>query len=217
MEPSRDRVLRFVKCPVFTARSFVPISIPILQKPTVRDGFRGPTTSLLRTPIDLVTVPWRPAILCDGKAPIQFAKEGKRMIFMMKRFGQASRRGHSRPMGRGAVSCEILEGRRLLSTGMQMGGVAGGIPIASSGRWQSRWADMATMGENTVASSQVVSNLGIAGLGADVQGGTEGGPALFLSQTGAGAARARRPQARRSARYQAEMSGSAQGADRLCS
>ena len=91
------------------------------------------------------------------------------MTFRMKRFGQAPRRGRPRWIGQGSVSCELLESRQLLSTGVQMGNVAGGVPSASLGEWGSQWADLATLAESPVGTGQIVTNLGNDGLGAGVE------------------------------------------------
>ena len=91
------------------------------------------------------------------------------MTFMMKRFANAHRRNRSRPAGGRAVSCEVLECRRLLSSGTQGGGLAGGIQTVGSERWESRWADIAPTAWSTGGQSQVVSNRMSAGLGGDFE------------------------------------------------
>ena len=42
------------------------------------------------------------------------------MAVMMTKFTQNLRRGRSRQVGKGAVSCEVLECRRVLSAGVQL-------------------------------------------------------------------------------------------------
>ena len=76
-------------------------------------------------------------------------KEGETMTFTMKRFALALRRGRSRPLGRCSVTCEMLEGRQLLSTGMQPGELMQMMPAPMSGGWESRWFALAPAAEST--------------------------------------------------------------------
>ena len=106
------------------------------------------------------------------------------MTFTMKRFALALRRGRSRPLGRCSVTCEMLEGRQLLSTGMQPGELMQMMPAPMSGGWESRWFALAPAAESTGAQAGVVSNLPGTGLGENVQFGSGG--AQFQSANGGG-------------------------------
>jgi hypothetical protein len=110
------------------------------------------------------------------------------MAFMMKKLAQACRRGRSRLVERRHVSCEVLEGRRLMSIGMPLGQQAGAIAISTSPVWESRWVELAPTPESTGAQEQFVSNLRSAGLGAVVEVGSGAAPTEISSGSGAGLA-----------------------------
>jgi hypothetical protein len=110
------------------------------------------------------------------------------MSFMMNKLAQACRRGRSRPMERRHVSCEVLEGRRLMSTGMPLGQQAGAIAISTSPVWESRWVNLAPMPESTGAQPQFVSNLRSAGLSAVVEVGSGAAPTEISSGSVGGSA-----------------------------
>jgi hypothetical protein len=110
------------------------------------------------------------------------------MSFMMKKLAQACRRGRSRLTERRQVSCEVLEVRRLMSTGMPLGQQAGAIAISTSQGWESRWVELAPTPVSTGAQEQFVSNLRIAGLGAVVEMGSDAGPNEIASASSGGAA-----------------------------
>jgi hypothetical protein len=94
------------------------------------------------------------------------------MTFTMKMFARASRRAHSRPTARRPVSCETLECRQLLSTGIQTVEAARVMmPAFTSAQWASGWVGMPSMAAGT-GTSQVTSNLGNAGLGSVVEAGS---------------------------------------------
>ena len=93
---------------------------------------------------DRAGLPWRSI----GKKQGQLTREGRTMTFMMKKSVQAPRQGRSRAMERRTVSCEVLECRQLLSTGMQPGVVVRAMPAFGSGGWESRWIDMAPATEH---------------------------------------------------------------------
>jgi hypothetical protein len=110
------------------------------------------------------------------------------MSFMMKKLAQACRRGRSRLTEGRQVSCEVLEVRRLMSTGMPLGQQAGTIAISTSQGWESRWVELAPTPVSTGAQEQFVSNLRIAGLGAVVEMGSGVGPTEIASASSGGAA-----------------------------
>jgi hypothetical protein len=110
------------------------------------------------------------------------------MSFMMKKLAQACRRGRSRLTEGRQVSCEVLEVRRLMSTGMPLGQQAGAIAIATSQRWESRWVELAPTPQSTGAQEQFVSNLRSASLGAVVEMGSGAGPTEIASASSGGAA-----------------------------
>jgi hypothetical protein len=107
---------------------------------------------------------------------------------MMKKLAQACRRGRSRLTEGRQVSCEVLEVRRLMSTGMPLGQQAGAIAIATSQGWESRWVELAPTPVSTGAQEQFVSNLRIAGLGAVVEMGSDAGPNEIASASSGGEA-----------------------------
>jgi hypothetical protein len=96
------------------------------------------------------------------------------MAVMMTKFTQNLRRGRSRQVGKGAVSCEVLECRRVLSAGVQLATTVPLIQNGTSGGWESRWVEMAPTLEGTGTQFQILSNLGIARLGTVVQPGQSG-------------------------------------------
>jgi hypothetical protein len=96
------------------------------------------------------------------------------MAVMMTKFKQNLRRGRSRQVGKGAVSCEVLECRRVLSAGVQLATAVPLMQNGTSGGWESRWVEMAPRLEGTGTQFQILSNLGIAGLGTVVQPGQSG-------------------------------------------
>jgi hypothetical protein len=108
------------------------------------------------------------------------------MKFMMKKFAQAPRRSRSRLAARGIASCETLECRQLMSTGMQLLQEAGPTAISASGGWEPRWIDMAPIPVSTGEQIQVVSNLGGGSLGVFTQPGQGGAPIQFMSRGGMG-------------------------------
>jgi hypothetical protein len=108
------------------------------------------------------------------------------MTFMMKRFTRALRRGPARLAGRRIASCEILEGRRLMSTGMQLPQAAGETAILIPGGWEPRWIEMAPTPETAGAQAQFVSNLGSAGLGTFIEVGPGGAATQIMSGDSAG-------------------------------
>jgi hypothetical protein len=110
------------------------------------------------------------------------------MSFMMKKLAQACRRDRSRLMERRHVSCEVLEGRRLMSTGMPLGQQAGAIAISTSPVWESRWVELAPTPVSTGAQPQLVSNLRTAGLGAVVDVGSGAGLTAISSGSSGGSA-----------------------------
>jgi hypothetical protein len=110
------------------------------------------------------------------------------MSFMMKKLAHACRRGRSRLMERRHVSCEVLEGRRLMSIGMPLGQQAGAIAISTSPGWESRWVELAPTPVSTGAQEQFVSNLRTAGLGAVLEMGSGAGPTEISSASGGGSA-----------------------------
>src|SRR5580692_8909007 len=110
------------------------------------------------------------------------------MSFMMKKLAQACRRDRSRLMERRHVSCEVLEGRRLMSTGMPLGQQAGAIAISTSPVWESRWVELAPTPVSTGAQPQLVSNLRTAGLGAVVDVGSGAGLTEISSGSSGGSA-----------------------------
>ena len=103
------------------------------------------------------------------------------MSFMMKKFAQAPRRGRSRPLGRQSVSCEILECRQLLSTGMLPGRMLSIMPVSAFGGWESPWVDMALRTQSSGAQAQVVSNLAGSGRVLDVAFGSGGAQSQAVS------------------------------------
>ncbi len=108
------------------------------------------------------------------------------MNFSLKQVARAPRRHRSQSMVRLAACCETLEGRRLLLTGMQSMGGAAGLPSFGSGRWESRWAEIAQMRGSTNVESQDVNNLGSSGgAGPIAVSAVAGSPmGLSLSQGG---------------------------------
>jgi hypothetical protein len=101
---------------------------------------------------------------------------------------QAFRHGRSRLMERRHVSCEVLEVRRLMSTGMPFGQQAGAIAISTSPGWESRWVELAPTPVSTGAQEQFVSNLRTAGLGAVLEMGSGAGLTEITSASGGGSA-----------------------------
>ena len=108
------------------------------------------------------------------------------MAFVMKQVLLARRSSRSRPMGRCAVSCEALECRQLLSAGVQPGDAAGVMWGFGSGGWESRWIDMAPVGNSTGVSAQVVSNIGNSGPMAIIEANPVGVPIQIMSAGNAG-------------------------------
>ena len=108
------------------------------------------------------------------------------MSFMMKRFAQAPRRAGSRPMGSRFVSCEILECRQLLSTGMHTRELARMIPGSASGRWESRWVETGSPAQSTGAMTQAVTNPAGASPSANVELGSGGTQSQSVSVGSAG-------------------------------
>jgi hypothetical protein len=96
------------------------------------------------------------------------------MAVMMTKFTQNFRRGRSRQVGKGAVSCEVLESRRVLSAGVQLATAVPLMQNGTNGGWESRWVEMAQTLEGTGTQFQILSNLGIAGLGTVVRPGQSG-------------------------------------------
>jgi hypothetical protein len=108
------------------------------------------------------------------------------MFFMTKHWARPSRQSGSRLMERRVVSCEVLESRRLMSTGMLFGQQPGPTANSISPGWETRWAVLTARPENT-AQVQVVSNMGSEGLGTVVELGSGSGPIQIASGGSGGA------------------------------
>ena len=81
------------------------------------------------------------------------------MSFMTKKWARTSQRNRSRLMERCVASCEVLESRRLMSTGMLFGQQPGATATSISPTWETQWAVLIAQPESTGAQVQVVSNL----------------------------------------------------------
>src|ERR1700678_415211 len=103
------------------------------------------------------------------------------MSFMTKKWARPSRQSRPRLMEKRVASCEVLESRRLMSTGMLFGQQPGPTANSISPGWETRWAVLTARPENTAAQVQVVSNMGSEGLGTVVELGSGSGPIQIAS------------------------------------
>jgi hypothetical protein len=118
------------------------------------------------------------------------------MTFFTNNSAHAPHRGRSRTMGRRYGSCELLEGRQLLSAMLQPGGWVSFLPSSAPSGWQPRWIDIASSVETPGAQVQAFSDSAGAIPGANMQfvsGGTQiqslsgGGQSLVVNSANNGA------------------------------
>lgn len=90
-------------------------------------------------------------------------------------------------MTRRDVSCETLECRQLLSTGMQVGESLAAMPIPNFGGLEARWFEMAPSLQSSGGQGQIVSNLEGSGLGQVFEYGPGGASSFSVTGDGASA------------------------------